>query len=42
MDEASRALPDLVWLEQLKLTGETLSITGKAMDGGVLEKLDHR
>jgi len=32
MDEVSRALPDLVWLTELKLTGNNLSLVGQAMD----------
>lgn len=32
MDETSRALPDLVWLESLKLSGTTLVLGGQAMD----------
>jgi type IV pilus assembly protein PilN len=32
MDEVSRALPDLVWLDQLRLSGELLTLRGKAMD----------
>jgi len=32
MDEVSRALPDLVWLDNLRLSGEVLTLRGKAMD----------
>ena len=32
MDEVSRALPELVWLTQLKLAGNSITITGDAMD----------
>lgn len=32
MDEVSRALPDLVWLDNLKLSGEVLTLKGRAMD----------
>ena len=32
MDEVSRALPELVWLTQLKLAGNSLTLTGQAMD----------
>jgi type IV pilus assembly protein PilN len=32
MDEVSRALPDLVWLTQLKLAGNNISLVGEAMD----------
>ncbi len=32
MDEVSRALPDLVWLTSLNLSGNDLSIKGMAMD----------
>ena len=32
MDEVSRALPDLVWLERLNLSGDTLTLVGRAMD----------
>jgi len=32
MDEISRALPDLVWLTQFKLSGNAITITGQAMD----------
>ena len=32
MDEVSRALPDLVWLTQFKLSGNAITITGQAMD----------
>jgi type IV pilus assembly protein PilN len=32
MDEISRALPDLVWLERLSLEGNSVQLTGKAMD----------
>lgn len=32
MDEVSRALPDLVWLTQLKLAGNAITLTGQAMD----------
>jgi type IV pilus assembly protein PilN len=32
MDEVSRALPELVWLTELKLTGNNLTLTGDAMD----------
>jgi type IV pilus assembly protein PilN len=32
MDEISRALPELVWLTQLKLAGNDLTLTGDAMD----------
>ena len=32
MDEVSRALPDLVWLSQLKLAGNAITLTGQAMD----------
>lgn len=32
MDEVSRALPDLVWLERLTLSGDTLTLVGRAMD----------
>jgi type IV pilus assembly protein PilN len=32
MDEVSRALPELVWLDQLKLSGDNITLTGTAMD----------
>ena len=32
MDEVSRALPDLVWLTQLSLAGNAITLTGQAMD----------
>ena len=32
MDEVSRALPELVWLTQLKLSGTSITLTGDAMD----------
>ncbi len=32
MDEVSRALPDLVWLTNMKLEGTTLTLTGMALD----------
>jgi type IV pilus assembly protein PilN len=32
MDEVSRALPELVWLTQLKLSGNSITLTGDAMD----------
>jgi type IV pilus assembly protein PilN len=32
MDEVSRALPDLLWLTELKLTENRLSLNGAAMD----------
>lgn len=32
LDEISRALPDLVWLTQLTLTGNNLTLVGQAMD----------
>lgn len=32
MDEVSRALPDLVWLERVRLEGNLLTLTGRAMD----------
>ena len=32
MDEVSRALPELVWLTQLKLSGTSIILTGQAMD----------
>ena len=32
MDEVSRALPELVWLTQLKLTGNNITLVGDAMD----------
>jgi type IV pilus assembly protein PilN len=32
MDEVSRALPDLVWLTRMTLKGNTLTLTGVAMD----------
>jgi len=32
MDEVSRALPELVWLDQLKLAGNNITLTGTAMD----------
>ncbi len=32
MDEVSRALPELVWLTNLKLQGRTLTLSGMAMD----------
>lgn len=32
MDEVSRALPELVWLNQLKLAGNNITLTGTAMD----------
>ena len=32
MDEVSKALPELVWLESLNLNGTALSLGGKAMD----------
>ena len=32
MDEVSRALPELVWLTQLKMTGNNLTLIGEAMD----------
>lgn len=32
MDEVSRALPDLVWLEKLALSGNAITLTGQAMD----------
>jgi type IV pilus assembly protein PilN len=32
MDEVSRGLPDLVWLTKMQLKGNSLTITGQAMD----------
>lgn len=32
MDEVSRALPELVWLTKLALTGNAITLTGQAMD----------
>jgi len=32
MDEVSRALPDLVWLTNMQMKGNTLTLTGVAMD----------
>ncbi|HSL19866.1 MAG TPA: PilN domain-containing protein [Methylomirabilota bacterium] len=32
LDEVSRALPELVWLTQLKMSGNNLTLTGDAMD----------
>jgi type IV pilus assembly protein PilN len=32
MDEVSRAMPDLVWLTKMDLSGTNLAITGMAMD----------
>jgi type IV pilus assembly protein PilN len=32
MDEVSRALPDLVWLTELKLSGNNITLSGQAMD----------
>lgn len=32
MDEVSRALPELVWLTNMKLEGTTVTLTGMAMD----------
>lgn len=32
MDEVSRALPELAWLTQLKLSGNSITLTGEAMD----------
>jgi type IV pilus assembly protein PilN len=32
LDEVSRALPELVWLTQLKLSGNAITLTGEAMD----------
>ncbi len=32
LDEVSRALPELVWLERLQLKGDVLTISGRAMD----------
>ena len=32
LDEVSRALPELVWLTQLKLSGTAITLTGEAMD----------
>lgn len=32
MDEVSRALPELVWLTQLKLAGNNITLVGQAMD----------
>jgi type IV pilus assembly protein PilN len=32
LDEVSRALPDLVWLTNLKFDGKTLTLNGMAMD----------
>jgi type IV pilus assembly protein PilN len=32
MDEVSRALPDLVWLTRMQLRGNSLTLTGMAMD----------
>ena len=32
MDEVSRALPELVWLTKLTLSGDNISLTGEAMD----------
>jgi type IV pilus assembly protein PilN len=32
MDEVSRSLPDLVWLTRMTLKGNTLTLTGVAMD----------
>jgi type IV pilus assembly protein PilN len=32
LDEVSRGLPELVWLTQLKLSGNLLTLTGEAMD----------
>ena len=32
MDEVSRALPELVWLTQLKLSGNSITLVGEAMD----------
>jgi len=31
MDEVSKALPDLVWLNEMNLTGQNIGIRGKAM-----------
>jgi type IV pilus assembly protein PilN len=32
MDEVSRALPDLTWLEQMNLQGNQVTLSGRAMD----------
>jgi type IV pilus assembly protein PilN len=32
LDEVSRALPELVWLTQLKMSGNSLTLVGDAMD----------
>lgn len=32
MDEVSRALPELVWLTKLELSGNNIKLTGEAMD----------
>ncbi len=32
LDEVSRALPELVWLTKLALTGNAITLTGEAMD----------
>ncbi len=32
MDEVSRALPELVWLTELQLSGNAITLTGQAMD----------
>jgi type IV pilus assembly protein PilN len=32
MDEVSNALPDLLWLEKMQLTGNSISIDGKALN----------
>ncbi|MCU0304647.1 MAG: PilN domain-containing protein [Thermoanaerobaculales bacterium] len=32
MDEVSRALPELIWLTQLKMSGNSITLTGDAMD----------
>lgn len=32
MDEVSKALPDLLWLSELNLTGTTISLKGKALN----------
>ncbi|MEM6456372.1 MAG: PilN domain-containing protein, partial [Acidobacteriota bacterium] len=32
MDQISRALPDLLWLESMRMVGETITIKGKAFN----------
>lgn len=44
MDKVSRALPDLLWLESMRVTGSTVSINGQALNtnaiAAFIENLD--